>query len=157
LVRLIFQDREMHRRVYLILGFVFLVSVHCASHQPKSGKYEISFKKIDHFLVENYEVGVLEFEPYIMPGSYIPIYHFPVYLEGERKRDFYVNVYGSSQELDPFKFKNVSKEFLYQQQFMWVLEERTEQEPHTILKRYDRSPTYNQIKEDVIAILSIKR
>jgi hypothetical protein len=108
-------------------------------------------------MVENFEVGVLEFEPCILPGSYIPVYHFPVYLEGERKYDFYVNVYGSPQDLDPFRFKNVSREFLYKQQFLWILEEKTKEEPHKILKRYEKGPTYNQIKKDVIAILSKRR
>ncbi|MGB2697265.1 MAG: hypothetical protein WBD28_05315 [Candidatus Zixiibacteriota bacterium] len=147
----------MKRRVHIILGFVLLILINCAFRQPGVGRYEISCKNIDHFLVENYEVGVLEFEPCILLGRYMPVYHFPVYLEGERKHDFYVNVYGSSRELDPFRFKNVSREFLYQQQFLWILEERIEQKPHKILKKYERSPTYNQIKEDVIAILSKKR
>jgi hypothetical protein len=147
----------MKRRVHIIFSFVLLIVMNCAFRQPEVGRYEISCKKIDHFLVENYEVGVLEFEPCILPGSYIPVYHFPVYLEGERKQDLYVNVYGSPQELDPFKFKSVSKEFLHQPQLMWILEERIEQKPHIILKRYEKYPTYNQIKEDVIAILSAKR
>ena len=141
----------------MILGLVFAASVYCASQQPKTGKYEISFKKIDHFMVGKYEVGVLEYELCILPGSYIPVYHFPVYLEGERKRDLYVNVYGSTRELDPFKFKTVSKKFLDQPQLMWILEEKIEQKPNKILKRYEKGPTYNQIKEDVIAILSAKR
>jgi hypothetical protein len=149
----------MSGRVYLIcfLEFILLFALSCASRGPEVRRYELSFKKIDHFLVENHEVGVLEFEPYILPGGYIPIYHFPVYLESKREKDFYVNIYGSPQELDPFKFKNVSKKFLYQQKLLWVLEEKTEENPHKILKRYDSSPTYEQIKKDVIAILSAKR
>lgn len=134
-----------------------MVLMACASQKPKIRRYELTFKKVDHFVVERFEVGVLEFEPYILPGGYIPLYHFPVYLEGEKEGNFYVNVYGSPEELNPFKFKKVSKKFLYQQQLLWVLEEKTQENPHKILKRYDGAPDYSQIKKDVIAILSTRR
>lgn len=140
-----------------LLGFVLLLLISCASREPKIESYQLTFKKIDHFMVDDFEVGVLEFETCILPGGYIPLYHFPVYLRGERNRDLYVNVYGGPDQMDAFKFKKVSKGFLYQQELLWVLEERIEQKPHKILKKYERSPTYNQIKEDVIAILSKER
>ena len=108
-------------------------------------------------MVENFEVGVLEFEPCILPGGYIPIYHFPIYYQGEKKRDFYVNAYGSPEQMAPFEFRDISKKFLYQQELLWTLEEKTEQEPHKIFKRYDSAPAYSQVKKDVIAILSSKR
>jgi hypothetical protein len=108
-------------------------------------------------MVNEFEVGALEFEPCILPGGYIAIYHFPVYLEGAKRRDFYVNVYGSPDQMDAFKFKKVSRKFLYQHELLWVLEERTEEKLHDVLKRYDSAPSYAQIKEDVIEILSMKR
>lgn len=149
----------MLRRVGLTchLGFVLLLLIGCASREPKIESYQLTFKKIDHFMVNDFEVGVLEFETWILPGGYIPLYHFPVYLRGERNRDLYANVYGGPDQMDAFKFKKVSKEFLYQQELLWVLEEKTEKHPHKIWKKYDSAPDYPQIKNDVIEILSISR
>jgi hypothetical protein len=149
----------MARRVNSICfsGFVLLFLMSCASREPKIESYELRFKKVDHFMANEFEVGVLEFEPCILPGAYIPVYHFPVYLRGEKERDFYVNVYGSPDQTDPFKFKEVSKGFLYQQELLWVLEEKTQKDSHKILKRYDSAPSYPQIKKDVVEILSTKR
>ncbi len=149
----------MQRRIYLIYfwGLLLLALIACASQQVGIRRHELSFKKVDHFIVHSFEVGVLEFEPCILPGGYIPIYHFPIYLEAEKDRDIYVNVYGSPEELNPFRFDKVSKKFLYQQELLWILEEKTEENLHRILKRYDSAPNYPQIKNDVIEILSGRR
>ena len=149
----------MLRTVWLtcFAGFTVLLLAGCASRASKVETYELRCKRIDHFMLDGLEVGVLEFEPCILPGGYIPIYHFPVYLGGEKNRDLYVNAYGSPDQMDAFEFETVSKSFLYQQQLLWVLEERTEDEPHEILKRYPAAPDYQQIKDDVIAVLSARR
>jgi len=140
-------------RNLLVLSLFSLLILNCASSQVKEESFKLKFKKIDHFMVDEYEVGVLEYEPYILPQGFIQRYHFPIYVQGERKRDFYLNIYGNLEDFKTFAYKKVSEKYLYTQQLLWILEEKTEGDPPLVLKRYDESVDYQQVKEDVIKIL----
>jgi len=126
----------------------------CAPVGQKKTTLEIPFKKIDHFMVGRYEVGAIEYEPYMLPSGYIQLYYFPVYVEGKRIRDFYVNLYGNPEDFQVFSQRKVSKDFILNQPFLWLLEEKTEKDPHQVRKRYEGAVEYNRIKEDIIKILS---
>ena len=139
----------------VILTFLSVLFVcACAPAREKKTSLEIPFKKIDHFMVGRYEVGVLEYEPYMLPSGYIQLYHFPVYVEGKRTRNFYVNLYGNPEDFQVFAKKKLSKHLILNQPFLWLLEEKTEQDPHLIKKRYEGAVEYEKIKEDLIKILS---
>jgi len=138
--------------VWASLSVVLICS--CAPVREKKTRLEIPFKKIDHFMVGRYEVGAIEYEPYMLPSGYIQLYYFPVYVEGERIRDFYVNLYGDPEDFQLFAKKKLSKEFILNQPFLWLLEEKIEEDPHLIRKRYDGPVEYEEIKEDLIWILS---
>lgn len=140
-------------RNLLLLSFFSLLILSCAPSQVKEKSFELKFKKIDHFMVDKYEVGVLEYELYILPQGFIQRYHFPVYVQGERKRDFYLNIYGNLEDFKTFAYKKVSEKYLYTQQLLWILEEKTDEDSHLVLKRYDGPVNYQQVKEDVIKIL----
>lgn len=140
-----------------ILFWTFLLKLSilaCAPVGQKKTTLEIPFKKIDHFMVGRYEVGALEYEPYMLPSGYIQLYYFPVYVEGKRIRDFYVNLYGNPEDFQVFSQRKVSKDFILNQPFLWLLEEKTEKDPHLVKKRYEGAVEYNRIKEDLIKILS---
>ena len=140
-----------------ILFWTFLLKLSilaCAPASEKKTTLEIPFKKIDHFMVGRYEVGALEYEPYMLPSGYIQLYYFPVYVEGKRIRDFYVNLYGNPEDFQVFSQRKVSKDFILNQPFLWLLEEETEKDPHLVKKRYEGAVEYNRIKEDLIKILS---
>lgn len=140
-----------------IVAWTFLLALSilaCAPAVEKKTTLEIPFKKIDHFTVGRYEVGALEYEPYILPSGYIQLYYFPVYVEGKRIRDFYVNLYGNPEDFQVFSQKKVSKVFILNQPFLWLLEEKTPEDPHLIKRRYEGAVEYERIKEDLIKILS---
>lgn len=140
-----------------ILFWVFLLYLSilvCAPATEKKTALEIPFKKIDHFMVGKYEVGAIEYEPYMLPAGYIQLYYFPVYVEGKRIRDFYVNLYGNPEDFQIFGEKKVTKQFVLNQPFLWLLEEKTEKDPHLVKKRYEGAVEYERIKEDLIKILS---
>lgn len=105
-------------------------------------------------MVGRYEVGALEYEPYILPAGFIQLYHFPVYVDGKRTRDFYVNLYGDPDDFQIFAKKKLTKYFVLNQPFLWLLEEKTPEDPHLIKKRYEDAVEYEKIKEDLIRILS---
>lgn len=139
----------------VILAFLYLLLVcTCAPARERKTSLEIPFKKIGHFMVGGYEVGVLEYEPYMLPSGYIQLYHFPVYVEGKRTRDFYVNLYGNPEDFQVFAKKKLSKHLILNQPFLWLLEEKTEEDPHLIRKRYEGAIEYEEIKEDLIKILN---
>jgi hypothetical protein len=140
----------------LSLFLVLLFVLACGSARKKQVNIDVKFKKIDHFIVEIYEVGVLKYEPYILPEGKILLYHFPVYLAGSKVRDFYVNLYGIPEDFVIFSKNRVSEEELKNMSLLWLLEEKTENKPYQVLKRYEGTPTYQQIKKDVIEILSQK-
>ena len=104
-------------------------------------------------MVGRYEVGALEYEPHMLPSGYIQLYYFPVYVEGKRTRDFYVNLYGDPEDFQVFSKKKISKRFILNQPFLWLLEEKTEEDPHLIKRRYDSAVEYEKIKEDLTEIL----
>jgi hypothetical protein len=139
--------------VILAFGSVLFIWS-CAPARQRETTLEIPFKKIDHFMVGRYEIGALEYEPYMLPSGYIQLYHFPVYVEGQRTRDFYVNLYGNPEDFQLFAKKKLSKHLILNQPFLWLLEEKTEQDPHLIKKRYEGAVEYKRIKEDLINILS---
>ncbi len=139
-----------------IVIFAFLSGLFiwvCAPAREKKTSLEIPFEKIDHFMVGRYEVGALEYEPYMLPSGYIQLYHFPVYVEGKRIRNFYVNLYGNPEDFQVFAKKKLSKHFVLNQPFLWLLEEKTEEDPHLIKKRYEDAVEYEKIKEDLIKII----
>jgi hypothetical protein len=105
-------------------------------------------------MVGEYEVGALEYEPYMLPSGYVQLYYFPVYEEGRKTRDFYVNLYGDPDDFQLFAKKKVSKDFIMNQPFLWLLEERTPDNPHLIRKRYEGTVEYEKIKEDLTKLLS---
>jgi hypothetical protein len=140
-------------RKLLVLSLFTLLLLGCATSQVKEKSFELKFKKIDHFMVDEYEVGVLEYEPYILPQGFIQRYHFPIYVQEERKRDFYLNIYGNLEDFRTFAYKKVSENYLNNQQLLWILEEKTEGDPHLVLKRYYGPVNYQRVKEDVIKIL----
>jgi len=132
---------------FMCLGFS------CASTQ-KTTQIKVEFKKIDHFFVGDWEVGALEYEPVIRAEGSILRYQFPVYKEGKRVRDFYVYVYGNPNEFALFKGQKVSPSFLENSNLLWLLEEKTDKEPHLIIKKFEKVPTYQQIKSDLSLLLS---
>ena len=139
----------------MILPFLSVLIIWaCAPAREKKSSLEIPFKRIDHFMVGKYEVGALEYEPYMLPSGYIQLYYFPVYLEGERTRDFYVNLYGNPDDFQLFAKKKVSRYFIMNQPFLWLLEEKTPEDPHLIRKRYEGAVEYERIKEDLTKLLS---
>jgi hypothetical protein len=138
----------------MILPFLsVLVIWGCGPARERKTSLEIPFEKIDHFMVGKYEVGALEYEPYMLPSAYVQLYYFPVYEEGKRTRDFYVNLYGDPDDFQLFAKKKVSKDFIMNQPFLWLLEEKTPEDPHRIKKRYEGAVEYEKIKEDLIEIL----
>ena len=138
----------------LTLSLILLFILACGSARKKKDSIEIKFKKIDRFLVETYEVGVLKYEPYILPEGKILRYHFPVYSFGKKVREFQVNLYGIPEDFVAFSQKKLSEEKLKQMSLLWLLEERTKNKPYRVLKRYEGTPTYQKIKKDIIEILS---
>ena len=139
----------------VILPFLsVLIICACAPAREKKISLEIPFKRIDHFMVGKHEVGALEYEPYMLPSGYIQLYYFPVYLEGERTRDFYVNLYGNPDDFQLFAKKKVSRYFIMNQPFLWLLEEKTPEDPHLIRKRYEGAVEYERIKEDLTKLLT---
>ena len=142
------------RQILTLASLSVLFILACASVREKKTSLEIPFKTIDHFMVGGYEVGALEYEPYMLPSGYVQLYHFPVYLEGKRTRNFYVNLYGNPEDFQVFAKKKLSKHLILNQPFLWLLEEKTEQDPHLIKKRYESAVEYSRIKEDLIKILS---
>jgi hypothetical protein len=139
-------------RALTILSVLFICA--CAPAREKKTSLEIPLKKIDHFMVGRYEVGALEYEPYMLPSGCIRLYYFPVYVENKRIRDFYVNLYGNPEDFQVFRKKKLTKHFVLNQPFLWLLEEKTEEEPHLIKKRYEGTVGYEEIKQDLIRILS---
>jgi hypothetical protein len=117
---------RMLRRTVVLSCLSVLVICSCAPARDKKTSLEIPFKKIDHFMVGRYEVGALEYEPYMLPSGYVQLYHFPVYVEGKRTRDFYVNLYGNPEDFQLFGKKKLAKHFVLNQPFLWLLEEKTE-------------------------------
>lgn len=145
------------RPIKLILLWVlclYLSILACAPATENKTTLEIPFKKIDHFMVGRYEVGAIEYEPYMLPAGYIQLYYFPVYVEDKRIRDFYVNLYGNPEDFQIFGKKKVTKQFILNQPFLWLLEEKTEKDPHLLKKRYQGAVEYERIKEDLVKILS---
>lgn len=139
----------------VILAFLPVLLIWaCAPARERKTSLEIPFKKIDHFMVGRYEVGALEYEPYMLPPGYIQLYHFPIYIEGKRTSDFYVNLYGNPEDFQLFAKKKLSKHFILNQPFLWLLEEKTEEDPHLIKKRYKGAVEYEEIKQDLIKILN---
>jgi hypothetical protein len=145
------------RRVEQIMILPFLsvlLTCACAPATDKKTSLEIPFEKIDHFMVGRYEVGALEYEPHMLPSGYVQLYYFPVYEAGKRTREFYVNLYGNPDDFQLFAEKKVSRYFIMNQPFLWLLEEKTPEDPHLIKKRYAGAVEYEEIKEDLIRILS---
>ena len=138
--------------LFLILLFVLA----CGLARKKKDTMEVKFKKVDHFIVKTYEVGVLKYEPYILPEGKILRYHFPVYLAGKKIKEFQVNLYGIPEDFVAFSQKRILEEKLKDMSLLWLLEERTENKPYKVLKRYEGTPTYQEIKKDIIEILSEK-
>jgi len=147
-------DLRTAKQIVILTFLSVLFILACTSVREKKTSLEIPFKKIDHFMVGRYEVGALEYEPYMLPSGYIQLYHFPVYVEGKRTRDFYVNLYGNPEDFQVFAKKKLSKHLMLNQPFLWLLEENTEEDPHLIKKRYEGAVEYEKIKEDLIKILS---
>ena len=146
-------DLRTAKQIVILPFLLALIIWACASAREKKTSLEIPFKKIDHFMVGKYEVGALEYEPYMLPSGYIQLYHFPVYVEGKRTRNFYVNLYGNPEDFQVFAKKKLSKRFILNQPLLWLLEEKTEQDPHLIKKRYEGAIEYEKIKEDLIKII----
>jgi hypothetical protein len=140
--------------VLLWVLWLYLSILACAPATENKTTLEISFKKIGHFMVGRYEVGAIEYEPYMLPAGYIQLYYFPVYVEDKRIRDFYVNLYGNPEDFQIFGKKKVTKQFILNQPFLWLLEEKTEKDPHLLRKRYEGAVEYERIKEDLVKILS---
>ena len=141
------------KQIMILASLSVLFILVCAPAREKKASLEIPFKKIDHFMVGKCEVGALEYEPYMLPSGYIQLYYFPVYVEGKRTRNFYVNLYGNPEDFQLFAKKKLSKHFVLNQPFLWLLEEKTEQDPHLIKKRYEGTVEYEKIKEDLIKII----
>lgn len=135
---------------------LLLFTLACGFARKKETSVEIEFTKVDRFIVGIYEVGALKYEPYILPEGKILLYHFPVYLAGDKVRDFYVNLYGIPEDFVAFSKQRVSEEELKRMSLLWLLEEKTKNRPYQVLKRYEGTPTYQEIKKDVIEILSKK-
>ncbi len=132
---------------------MIIIILGCAGSQVKEKEFKLKFKKIDHFFVGKYEVGTLEYEPVILPKEFIRRYHFPVYVGGKRERDFYLNIYGELEEFKIFAYKKVSQGFIFSQPLLWILEEKTSEDPHLIIKKYDGPISYKKVKKDLIRIL----
>jgi len=145
---------RMAKQIVVWASLSVVLICYCAPVREKKTRLEIPFKKVDHFMVGRYEVGAIEYEPYVLPSGYVQLYYFPVYVEGKRIRDFYVNLYGDPEDFQLFAKKKLSKEFILNQPFLWLLEEKIEEDPHLIKKRYDGPAEYEEIKEDLIWILS---
>lgn len=145
--------RRAKRMMILAFSSILFICA-CAPATEKKTSLEIPFEKIDHFMVGKYEVGALEYEPHMLPSGYIQLYYFPVYIDGERARDFYVNLYGNPEDFQVFAKKKLSKHFILNQPFLWLLEEKTEEEAHLIKKKYEGAVEYEEIKEDLMEILS---
>jgi hypothetical protein len=142
------------KQIFILPFLSVLIIWACAPARERKTSLEIPFKKIDHFMVGKYEVGALEYEPYMLPSGYLQLYYFPVYEEGKRTRDFYVNLYGSPDDFELFAQKKVSKYLVMNQPFLWLLEEKTPENPHLIRKRYEGTVKYQKIKEDLTKLLS---
>ncbi|MCJ7507906.1 MAG: hypothetical protein MUO85_04145 [candidate division Zixibacteria bacterium] len=145
-----------YRKFISPLMLFLLLTLACGFARKKETSVEVNFKRIDRFFVEIYEVGVLKYEPYILPEGKILLYHFPVYLAGDKVRDFYVNLYGIPEDFVAFSKQRVSEEELKRMSLLWLLEEKTKNKPYQVLKRYEGTPAYQEIKKDVIEILSEK-
>jgi len=145
-----------YRKFISPLVLLLLLTLACGLARKKETSVEVKFTKVDHFFVEIYEVGVLKYEPYILPEGKILLYHFPIYFGGEKVRDFYVNLYGIPEDFVAFSKQRVSEEELKHMSLLWLLEEKTKNKPYQVLKRYEGTPTYQDIKKDVIEILSNK-
>lgn len=143
-------------RISLLLCLVLLLTLSCIAARKKQDKLEIEFKRIDHFIAGIYEIGALKYEPYILPEGKILLYHFPVYLAGEKVRDFQVNLYGIPEDFVAFSREKIPEEKLKDMSLLWLLEERTKNKPYQVLRRYEGTPTYQQIKKDIIEILGEK-
>ena len=141
----------------LLLSFLTIFVLSCATPKLKEKTFELKFEKIDHFMVDKYEVGALEHELCFLPTGFFQRYHFPIYVQGERKRDFYLNIYGKLEDFKAFAYQKVSENYIYTQPLLWVLEEKTAEDPHLVLKRYDGPVSYKQVKEDVVKILKSGR
>ena len=144
---------RMAKQIMILPFLSVLIVWACAPAREKKTSLEIPFKKIDHFMMGKYEVGVLEYEPYLLASGYIQLYYLPVYEDGKRTREFYVNLYGNPDDFQLFAEKKVSKYFVMNQPFLWLLEEKTPVDPHLIKKRYAGAVEYEEIKEDLIRIL----
>ncbi len=147
-------DLRTAKQIVILPFLSVLIIWACAPARERKTSLEIPFKKIDHFMVGRYEVGALEYEPYMLPSGYIQLYYFPVYVEGKKTRDFYVNLYGNPEDFQIFAKKKLTKYFVLNQPFLWLLEEKTEGDPHLIKIRYESAVEYEKIKEDLIKILS---
>ncbi len=140
-------------KVLPLLCFVLLFALVCGTARKKQDKLKVEFRRIDHFIVGIYEVGALKYQPYILPEGKILLYDFPVYVGGEKVRDIQVNLYGIPEDFVAFSREKISEEKLKRMSLLWLLEERTKNKPYQVLRRYAGTPTYEQIKKDVIEIL----
>jgi hypothetical protein len=142
-----------YRKLILPLMLFLLLALACGLARKKETSVEIEFTKVDRFIVGIYEVGALKYKPYILPEGKILLYHFPVYLAGNKVRDFYVNLYGIPEDFVAFSKQRISEEELKNMSLLWLLEEKTKNKPYQVLKRYEGAPTYQEIKKDIIEIL----
>ena len=143
-----------HTKLVALLLLIFLFGLACGSARNKKDTLEVKFKKIDVFIAGVYEAGALEYEAYILPEGKILRYVFPVYFAGKKVREFQVNLYGISEDFAAFSRNRLSENDLKNMSLLWLLEERTKGKPYGVLKRYEGTPSYQQIKQDVIEILS---
>lgn len=143
-----------YTKVVAVLLLIFLFGLACGSARKKKDTLEVKFKKIDVFIAGLYEVGALEYEPRILPEGKILRYVFPVYFAGDKIREFQVNLYGIPEDFATFSQNKLSENDLQNMSLLWLLEERTKGKPYEVLKRYEITPTYQQIKQDVMEILS---
>lgn len=142
-----------YSKLTLSLSLALLLLLACGSAHKKDS-IEVKFKKIDRFIVGSYEVGALKYHPHILPEGKILRYHFPVYLASRKVTEFKVNLYGIPEDFVAFSQKRLSEEELKGMSLLWLLEERTKHKPYKVMKRYEGTPTYQQIKKDIIDILS---
>jgi hypothetical protein len=59
-------DLRTAKETFMLPFLSVLVSCVCAPAGERKTSLEILFKKIDHFMVGKYEVGALEYEPYML-------------------------------------------------------------------------------------------
>jgi hypothetical protein len=64
-----------------------------------------------------------------------------------------VNLYESPDDFELFPEKKGSKYPVLNQPFLWLLEEKTPEDPHRIKKGYEGAVEYEKIKKDLISIL----